>query len=64
MKNKFKKFLPTLFRYTIVIIIIGVAYIYGTWRPNNIVKNKIIQTVEADVVETAHSFGLHEPSFE
>jgi flagellum-specific peptidoglycan hydrolase FlgJ len=64
MKNKFKKFLPTLFRYTIVITIIGVAYIYGTWRPNNIVKNKIIHTVEADVVETAHSFGLHEPSFE
>jgi hypothetical protein len=64
MKNKFKKFLPTLFKYIIVITIIGLAYIYGTWRPNDIVKNKIIHTVEADVVETAHSFGLHEPSFE
>lgn len=64
MKNKLKKFLPIIYKFLIVIIAIAVAYIYGTFRPNDIVKNRIIHTVEADVVETAHSFGLHEPSFE
>ena len=40
------------------------AFVYGTFQPNSFVKSKIIHSVEANIVETAHSFGLHEPSFE
>lgn len=64
MKNRLKKFLPTIYKYLTVIISIGIAFVYGTFQPNSIVKHKIVSTVEADIVETAHSFGLHEPQFE
>ena len=63
-KNKLKKFLPTIYKVLAIIGMIGTAYIYGTFQPNTFVKGKIIHSVEADIVETAHSFGLHEPAFE
>jgi len=38
--------------------------VYGTFKPNAHVVHKIVSKVESDIVETAHSFGLHEPAFE
>jgi len=63
-KNKLKRFLPSIYRSLAVLFVIGVAFIYGTFQPNAFVKSKIIHAVESDIVETAHSFGLHEPAFE
>jgi len=63
-KNNLKKLVPKLYKWGAIAIVIALAYGYGTFKPNAFVKGKIIHNVEADIVETAHSFGLHEPSFE
>ena len=63
-KNKLKRFLPNIYKSLAVLLVIFLAFIYGTFKPNSFVKSKIIHAVESDIVETAHSFGLHEPSFE
>jgi len=63
-KNNIKKFLPKIYKWSAIVGVIASAYIYGTFQPNTFVKGKIIHSVEADIVETAHSFGLHEPAFE
>ena len=63
-KIKFKRFLPKTYKWIAIILIIGLAYVYGTFRPNAFVKSKIVHSVEAGIVETAHNFGLHEPAFE
>jgi len=63
-KNKLKKFLPTIYKWSAITTFVAGAFVYGTFQPNTFVKGKIIHSVEADIVETAHSFGLHEPAFE
>jgi len=63
-KNNLKKLVPKLYKWGAISIVIALAYGYGTFQPNTFVKGKIIHSVEADIVETAHSFGLHEPAFE
>jgi len=62
-KNKFKQFLPKTYKWIAIIFIVVSSYVYGTFHPNVFVKSKIVHSVEADIVETAHSFGLHEPEF-
>ena len=62
-KNKFKQFLPKTYKWIAIIFIVVSSYVYGTFHPNAFVKSKIVHSVEADIVETAHSFGLHEPEF-
>jgi len=62
-KNKFKQFLPKTYKWIAIIFIVASSYVYGTFHPNVFVKSKIVHSVEADIVETAHSFGLHEPEF-
>jgi len=64
LKQKFKKFRPTLYKWSAITIVIVLAFIYGTFKPNAHVVHKIVNKVEANIVETAHSFGLHEPAFE
>lgn len=63
-KTKLKKHLPKIYKWSAILATIAGAYVYGTFQPNTLVKGKIIHSVEADIVETAHSFGLHEPAFE
>ena len=63
-KNRFKKYLPKVYFTIAICFVVATAFVYGTFKPNSYVKNRIIHQVEAEVVETAHSFGLHEPAFE
>ena len=64
MKNRIKKFLPSIYKWFSVIFVICFAFVFGTFKPNAYVTNKIVHNVEREIVETAHSFGLHEPAFE
>ena len=63
-KNKLNLILPKIYKWLAIIFVIAMAFVYGTFQPNSFVKSKIIHSVEANIVETAHSFGLHEPAFE
>ena len=63
-KNRFKKYLPKVYFTIAICFVVATAFVYGTFKPNSYVKNRIIHQVESEVVETAHSFGLHEPAFE
>lgn len=62
-KKTVRKFKPKIYKWSAVTAVVAGAYIYGTFQPNDIVRNQIKHKVEAQVVETAHSFGLHEPEF-
>ena len=63
IKRSLRNLKPKFYKWGTVASVIAGAYVYGTYQPNDFVKNKIINKVEAQVVESAHSFGLHEPEF-
>ena len=63
VKQRIKKALPTIYKWLAIILTIGIAFVYGTFKPNWYTENKIIKKTESQIVETAHSFGLHEPEF-
>jgi len=65
MKKLFTKRVK-LWLYTIIGFIVGViiAYSYGTFNPNFIVKNKIIKQLEADHIKVFKDFGFEEPAIE
>ena len=45
------------------LLVLVVAYTYGTFNPNSIVEKKIRKQEDKRMVEMAKSFGLHEPEF-
>lgn len=45
------------------LLVLVVAYTYGTFNPNSIVTKKIVKQEDQRMVEMAKSFGLHEPEF-
>jgi hypothetical protein len=66
-KNKleqyFKKNRIFFYKVLSIIFLIGAAYVYGTFNPNKFTVKKIVHNVESKIVETAHSFGIYEPTF-
>ena len=63
-KDNFKKSLKSkIYKWGTVATVIAGSYVYGTFQPNDYVRSKIIHKVEAQVVASANSFGLHEPEF-
>lgn len=45
------------------LLVIVVAYIYGTFNPNPVMVDKIRKDEDKRMVEMAKNFGLHEPEF-
>lgn len=58
--NRIKVFFRKLMA---LILLLVLAYGYGTFNPNDIVTNKIIKKEDERMVEMAKEFGLHEPDF-
>jgi len=63
VKQRIKKALPTIYKWFAIILTIIIAFVYGTFQPNSYTESNIIKRTESQIVETAHSFGLHEPEF-
>ena len=62
-KTNLKKFLPSIYKWIAIAFTIVLSFVYGTFQPNAYVKGKIVHAIEQDIVETAYSFGLHQPEF-
>jgi len=58
--SKIKK---TIALWTAWLIIVCVAYAYGTFNPNRFAERKIIRITEEAMVEQAKMFGFHQPDF-
>jgi hypothetical protein len=58
--NKIKMFLYKLMAFIMLLVL---AYGYGTFNPNSIMVDKIRKAEDKRMVEMAKEFGLHEPEF-
>ena len=58
--NKIKAFCYKLMAFILLLVL---AYGYGTFNPNSIMVDKIRKQEDKRMVEMAKNFGLHEPEF-
>ena len=60
VENKTKR---TIGLWLVWLIIVALAYVYGSFTPNRFAERKIIRLTEQQMVEKTKTFGFHQPDF-
>ena len=64
MKNKIKTMFPFKFyKYGVIAFYLLMAYIIGTFNPNETITKKIIRSVEQEYTDLARYLGFKQPEF-